>query len=146
MQAVGQWQVSFKLAYTKYNSANSAADGTNNRFAVLITSDNGENWTKLAEWNNAGTARNLSGVSASGDDISLNLGTYNNSTVKIAFYAENSASGGDNDIHIDDVSIDVAPAVVKPTDLAASDATTNSVQLSWTTGRLLIILRLIHTL
>ena len=125
-------EVSFKLAYTKYNSANSAADGTNNRFAVLITSDNGENWTKLAEWNNAGTARNLSGVSASGDDISLNLGTYNNSTVKIAFYAENSASGGDNDIHIDDVSIDVAPAVVKPTDLAASDATTNSVQLSWT--------------
>lgn len=125
-------EVSFKLAYSKYNSTNAATDGTNNRFAVLITTDNGENWTKLAEWNNSGSSRVLSDVSASGDDVSINLSTYNNSTVKIAFYAENSASGGDNDIHIDDVSVDVAPAVVKPTGLTASNSTTTSVQLSWT--------------
>jgi len=128
-------QIAFKLALTAYGNSNAAATtGTDDRFAVLVSTDNGESWTKLREWNNSGSDDVLNNIATAGEDIAISLAAYNNQIVKIAFYAESTVSNADNDIHIGNVEVSEIPACPKPTGLTASNETYNSVVLSWTAG------------
>lgn len=54
--------------------------------------------------------------------------------VVIVFKGTSNYSSGDAYIYLDDVTIDEAPACIVPTELAANNATANSVELSWTNG------------
>ena len=127
-------QLTFNLALTAFGGTASAAQttGTDDKFAVLVSTDNGATWTQLALWDNAGSARVLNNIATTGEEIALSLSDYKNKGVKIAFYVESTVSNADNNLHIDDVSIDVTPSCIKPTELAVSNVAAHSATISWT--------------
>ena len=129
------YTLNFDLAETAYNSA-SAASGTrvDDKFAVLITEDNGATWTQLALWDNAGSARVFNNITNTGEEVNIDLSSYKNKTVRIAFYGESTESNGDNDMHIDNVNINLTPACYRPSGLTASNVTNHSATLTWLPG------------
>ena len=98
--------MSFDLALTAYNG-NGAASGTcdDDRFAVLVFADNA--WTILREWNNSGSHYVYTDIATTGETVSdIDISAYVGKTVKFAFYGESTVTGnGDNDLHIDNVTI-----------------------------------------
>jgi hypothetical protein len=129
-------QISFNLALTAYSGTAAAAGttGTDDKFAVLVSTDNGATWTSLALWDNAGSANVYNNIATTGEEIAISLAAYNNQTVKIAFYVESTTSNADNNLHIDDVEISEASAFPKPTGLAISNLTATSATLTWEAG------------
>lgn len=136
----GNVQLTFDLALTKYSGtlppveADAQAD---DKFAVLISTDNGANWSVLRLWDNAGSeyVYNNIACSATGEPIAIDLSAYDGQAIKIAFYGESTVSGnGDNNLHIDNVLIDKVPTCLKPTGFSISDVKAHSAQLNWTAG------------
>ena len=102
--------LSFDLALTKFNSAdpiNSDTLQADDRFVVLIYANDA--WTILREWNNSGSEYVYNAISATGENVTIDLSAYFGQDVKIAFYGESTNpsdmanTGGDNDLHIDNV-------------------------------------------
>jgi hypothetical protein len=72
------------------------------RFIVLIYANDA--WHILREWNNSGSEYVYNAISATGENVSIDLSAYYGQDVKIAFYGESTVSNnGDNDLHIDNV-------------------------------------------
>ena len=95
---------SFDLALTDYNNSDPIEDATaqaDDRFVVLVYANDA--WTILREWNNTGSDYVYNTIATEGEAVSIDLSAYVGQTVKIAFYGESTASGGDNDLHIDNV-------------------------------------------
>jgi hypothetical protein len=102
------YNLDFDLALTDYGNSNPIEHDTlqaDDRFVVLIYAD--ETWTILREWNNTGSEYVYNTIATTGEHVSINLSAYVGKTVKIAFYGESTAEGGDNDMHIDNVCIGV---------------------------------------
>ena len=96
--------LSFDLALTDFGNANPIEDPeaqADDRFVVLIYANDA--WTILREWNNSGSGYVYNAISATGENVTIDLSAYFGQDVKIAFYGESTASGGDNDLHIDNV-------------------------------------------
>ncbi len=95
----------FDLALTRYNSAlpiaNDSTAQLDDRFIVLIYADDA--WHILREWNNSGSEYVYNAISAEGEHATIDLSAYYGKKVKIAFYGESTESGGDNDLHIDNI-------------------------------------------
>ena len=104
--------LNFDAAITKYNDdiapASDKMPDANSRFVVLITTDNQATWTILREWNNTGSADVLNNISNTGNNFTIDLSSYKDETVKIAFYGGQTSSGPDCDLHIDNVMVGVA--------------------------------------
>ena len=99
----------FDLALTTYNGtlASPNLNGTDDRFAVLISTDM-QTWTVLRQWdNNAGSkyVYNDIACSAVGEEVTIDLSAYAGDTVYIAFYGESMVTNADNNVHIDNVQI-----------------------------------------
>ena len=130
-------QLSFDLALTKYNSASAVTAGqqADDKFAVLISTDNGASWDTLRIWDNQGSEYVYDAItnSANGDPVVIDLSAYTGRSVIIAFYGESTVdTGGDNDLHIGNVLIDAAPACVKPTGLTISNVSSDAATFTWT--------------
>ena len=102
------YSLNFDAAYTAYNSTNPPdLTGTDDRFLVLISTDNKEHWTILREWNNAGTGdavlNDLPVTLQPVDEIDLSA--YAGQTAYIAFYVASTVYNASNDLHIDNVAI-----------------------------------------
>jgi hypothetical protein len=105
--------LTFDLALTAADSENpieSTLGQAEDRFVVLITTDNGTTWNILREWNNKGSQYVYNRIATAGEHVSIDLSNYSG-TVKLAFYAESTEydSYEENDLHIDHVG--VGPAV-----------------------------------
>ena len=128
-------QLSFELALTKYIGTMQPIDPTlqpDDRFVVLASTDNGTTWTILREWNNTGSPYVYNNILASGEDVAIDLSAYQGTNLMIAFYGESTVgNNGDNDLHIDNVSIDYIPTCQKPTNFHVSSIAERSVVLSW---------------
>ncbi|MBO7493465.1 MAG: C10 family peptidase, partial [Bacteroidales bacterium] len=130
-------QLSFDLALTKYSGNLQQPVDTlqqDDRFVVLITIDNGTTWKILRQWDNVGSeyVYNHITCSAEGEPVTIDLSNYAGSNIAVAFYGESTVSGnGDNNLHIDNVSIDYIPTCLKPTALTATDVTAHTASLSW---------------
>jgi hypothetical protein len=101
--------MSFDLALTDFGNSDPIEDKTaqaDDRFIVLAFADNA--WTILREWNNSGSENVFNNISTTGENVSIDISAYKGKNVKFAFYAESTASGGDNDLHIDNVHIGIA--------------------------------------
>ncbi|MCR5645634.1 MAG: fibronectin type III domain-containing protein [Bacteroidales bacterium] len=106
---------SFDVALTKYSGNNNAVDPTkqaDDKFIVLISTNNKTTWTVLRKWDNAGSTYvyNELPATAAGLSVSdIDLSAYAGQTVCIAFYTESTNgegnNGGDNNLHIDNVMI-----------------------------------------
>ena len=130
-------QLTFDLALTHWTGTNVPAPQNpqpDARFVVLVTPDEGATWSILREWNNTGSTYVFDNImcSADGEEVELDLSVYAGAAVQIAFYVEHS-SGGDNNLHIDNVRVDYIPACLKPADLAEvkGSASKNSIQVDW---------------
>ncbi len=100
----------FDLALTGYSTSSLIAPDTNgndDRFVVLITTDNKETWTILREWNNSGSEYVYNNIAntATGERVSLDLSAYEGQTVRIAFYGESTVQNANNNLHIDNVLV-----------------------------------------
>ncbi|HPK41304.1 MAG TPA: T9SS type A sorting domain-containing protein, partial [Candidatus Cloacimonadota bacterium] len=110
--------------------------GTDDKFAVIISTDNGETWSSLNAlrlWDNAGSDYIYNEISMTGERITINLIGYSGE-VKIGFYGESTIQNADNDIHLDNVTITYDATL--PVELSAFNTavlTNNTVSLSWTT-------------
>ena len=96
--------LSFDLALTDYGNADPIENDTlqaDDRFIVLIYANDA--WHILREWNNSDSEYVYNAISATGENVSIDLSAYYGQNVKIAFYGESTATGGDNDLHIDNV-------------------------------------------
>ena len=130
-------QLTFDLALTKYSGtlqpvvpANQADD----RFVVLIATFGADTTlTILREWNNTGSEYVYDNITCSvaGENVAIDLSSYAGQNIAIAFYGESTEAGGDNNLHIDNVSIDYIPACAKPTSVAATDITAHEATLNW---------------
>ena len=100
----------FDAAYNKYNDLTTDPTiGDDDRFAVLVTTDDGQTWRKLSEWNNAGTGDHvLSEVPKEGQSQMISLTPYIGKSIRIAFYGESTASNADNDFHFGNIAITYA--------------------------------------
>lgn len=129
--------LSFDLARTAYGSSSSASQtGTDDKFMVIISSDNGATWTQANAtiWDNAGSSRVYNNISNSAQTVIINLSSYVNKTIKVAFYGESTTSNADNDLHIGNVKIDIIPTCPQPTGLASNSITTSGATINWTNG------------
>ena len=138
-----QYQLDFELARTAYEAASlgNLNLSPNARFAVLISTDNGQTWNAngiLQEWNNTtGTPFSSLNNTLQTQSIplfdSVAMAPYSG-VVRFAFYAyEYDVSYNfDNDIHIDNFQIVPFNSCLRPTALTASNVALNSLDLSWT--------------
>ena len=128
----------FNLALTVYTSGSSAAPTAggqqDDRFLVLVSIDEGANWTTLREWNNSGSEDVYDNISNAGEEVAIDLSAYAGQTVLLAFYGESTVSNGDNNLHVDDVVIEKIPTCLKPTGLHVIDgsATSSTLPVEWT--------------
>ena len=132
------FQMYFNLALTKYSGTlvevvkGSQSD---DRFVVLVSNDEGANWTILREWNNSGSEYVYDDIATAGEEVDpIDLSAYAGQTILLAFYGESTVSGGDNNIHVDDVIVEEIPTCLKPTGLHALDAqaTSTTLPVEWT--------------
>lgn len=128
MMDVANCQLTFDLQLVDYDKT-----GTDDQFAVLVTDDGGTTWALLALWNNSGSTRVFNDISYNGEQVALDLSAYNGKTIRLAFYAESTVSNADNVIRVDNVSVDVKPAVDahRPQNLTVSNITKNSATITW---------------
>jgi len=128
-------QLTFELALTKYyGTLQPAVSGEqpDDRFVVLASTDYGSTWTILREWNNTGSSYVYDNILLAGEDVAIDLSAYQGTNLMIAFYGESKvANNGDNNLHIDNVSIDYIPTCQKPTNFHVSDIAERSVVLTW---------------
>ena len=100
--------LNFDLALTAYTGSSvpaPALTGTDDKFVVLISTDDMATWTILRQWDNAESeyVYNEIANSATGEAVSISLDSYVGQSVKIAFYGESTTSNADNNLHLDNV-------------------------------------------
>ena len=103
--------LSFDLALTAYNGNNvptPATNGTDDKFIVLISTDEMATWTILRQWDNEeGSTYVYNNIAntATGENVSIDLSSYVGQSAYIAFYGESTVNNADNNLHIDNVVI-----------------------------------------
>ena len=112
LSTVSSAQLSFDVALTDYyNAALPDVDGdtnTSQAFMVIISTDGGNTWdsTNATIWQNVGgdyTYASLASLTYQNKVIDLT--PYAGDTIKIAFYCQSLWSGGDNDLHLDNIAV-----------------------------------------
>ncbi|MCM1041107.1 MAG: carboxypeptidase regulatory-like domain-containing protein [Bacteroides sp.] len=112
-----KYVLQFDMAVTLNNSMRwGAPNADDDRFAVLVSTDNGNTWTQsnlLRLWDNTTSENVLKDVPPYGQPVTLDLSDYSG-TVKIAFYAESTK--GDywerqdiNNVFIDNLAVRPLP-------------------------------------
>ena len=128
----------FDLALTDYNNANPIEDLTSqadDKFMVIVSTIHGGGWSasNATVWSNeAGADHVYNQISYTGEEVVIDLSEYAGETIRIAFYGESTATGGDNDLHIDNVVVGEMPACAAPSQLAVSDITDATATIHWT--------------
>ena len=133
IEVANDYTFTFDLALTKWSSL-TAVDPTeqaDDKFVVLISTDDMATWTILRQWDNEGSAfvYNDIACSASGESVTINISSYVGQNVHIAFYGESTASGGDNALHIDNVLVGI-PHEAGEWQTAAAGVTGNTYTLT----------------
>lgn len=128
----------FDLALTDTYNANPIENPNNQLddiFMVLVSTDNGDTWSaeNAVVWSDDPNKGDYpySQIATAGQEVIIPLAEYANQTVRIAFYGESTLSGGDNDLHIDNVMVIPMPLCAKPVGLTVENITYNSADVSW---------------
>jgi hypothetical protein len=131
----GSKQLEFDLSLNAFGASTIAGlTGTDDKFAVVISTDGGTTWTSantLRLWDNAGSANVYNNISPTGEHITIDLNAYSGSTVKIGFYGESTVSNADNDLMVNNVAIQTPLACPTPNTLTAVPAGHQAI-LGWT--------------
>ncbi|MBZ0242457.1 MAG: choice-of-anchor J domain-containing protein, partial [Bacteroidales bacterium] len=107
------YRLIFDLALTAKNSTGVAQmTGTDDKFAVVISTDNGVSWSSantLMLWDNAGSASVYNAIATTGEEITIDLSAYSG-IVKIGFYGESTITNAANDLFVDNVTVEEIPS------------------------------------
>ena len=107
-------EFSFDLALTAYSGTLGApaTTGTDDRFVVLVSTDEMATWSILRQWDNAGSEYVYNNINstATGEHVRFDFSDYAGQTVYVAFYGESTTSNADNNLHIDNVAIGIPMA------------------------------------
>jgi len=132
-------ELNFDVALTDYNNAAlpdlNGDTNTSQAFMVIISTDGGNTWqaSNAVKWQNVGGDYTYASLaSTSYVNKVVDLSAYLGDTIRIAFYCQSLWSGGDNDLHLDNIFIGPASACPRAYDLQAYNATATSVTLEWT--------------
>ncbi|MCQ2342610.1 MAG: choice-of-anchor J domain-containing protein [Paludibacteraceae bacterium] len=110
--ALGSGVVLNMDAYIKPYTESTSKDGVDDRFAVLVSADNGATWTKVAEWNNAGTGDYVYNDVVDGlRHYTINLSDYAGQSIQLAFYGESTVANADNYFHFGNIALDKVNAI-----------------------------------
>lgn len=129
----------FDLALTDYGtSALADQNGNDDKFAVVISTDNGTTWSSantLRLWDNAGSPYVYNNIATSGEHVILDLSSYTG-TVRIGFYGESLSSNADNDLFVDNLSVRQLPTgpmriAINPSPASTSTNIILTPTLSW---------------
>ncbi len=119
------YQLEFDLTLNAAGTSNpSEPGGTDDRFAVLVSTDSGKTWLEssiLKEWNNSGSQNVYDEISPLGEHVIIDLSAYSG-MIQLGFYGESSISNADNDLMIDNLEIVEVPPpapilTINPTEL-----------------------------
>jgi hypothetical protein len=125
----------FDMALTAYSGTEvpaPATTGTDDKFVVLISTDNMATWTILRQWDNEDGSTyvyNNIANTATGEQVSIDLSAYVGQNVRIAFYGESTTNNADNNLHIDNVVIG-NPQTIAATDWQTVTTTEMNVTLT----------------
>lgn len=129
--ATNDRQLEFDLAMTAYNSTGAGTMGPDDKFVVVISTDNGTTWTSanaLRTWTSA------TPITTAGQHVIINLAAYTG-VVKFGFYGESTiGNNGDNDLFVDNVAINIVPACPLPQTLAVDSIGSAGAKLNWMAG------------
>jgi len=119
------YELKFDLGLTDYGNSNPIEDTTDqadDKFIVLMSdTPTMANPVILREWNNSGSQYVYNAIPNTGSEVSIILSGITG-TKYFAFYGESTVSGGDNDLHVDNVTMREIPSspqlAVSPTEWA----------------------------
>ena len=133
----GASQLTFDLALTDYNNANSidTTSTYDDKFMVIVSTDSGHTWLpeNATIWSDDTVNvadYSFRGIATTGQQVTIDLSQYAGNVIKVAFYAESTATNGDNDLHIDNILISAGSGCPTPSMTVTNDATTAT--LTWT--------------
>jgi len=124
--------LTFDVTLTDYASGNPPDPvGPDDRFVIAASTDGGIHWTPLYQFGGDSIRDDEPYTSLNNvpRTITVPVFDYNGEAINIAFYGESTVSGGDNDLHIDNISIQPA-SCMRPVNLTA-DPDLNEIQISW---------------
>jgi hypothetical protein len=102
------YELAFDIALADFGAAAPPdLNGVDDKFAVVISTDNGVTWTSantLRLWDNAGSPYVYNNIPHTGENVVLDLSSYSG-LVKFGFYGESTISNADNDLFVDNVII-----------------------------------------
>ena len=105
------YQLEFDLALTDWGNTDPPESvGDDDKYAVIISTDNGTTWTSanaLQIWDNT-TTPSFADISTTGQHITIDLTAFSG-LVKLGFYAESTVSNADNDLFVDNVQVREIP-------------------------------------
>ncbi len=97
------YKLEFDVALTSWNQTYQDTLGSDDKFAVVLSTDNGTTWLAanvLRMWVDTTLIND-----STGDHISIILPVSGGGIVRIGFYGESTVSNKDNDLFVDNVSI-----------------------------------------
>ncbi|MDD4667257.1 MAG: choice-of-anchor D domain-containing protein, partial [Candidatus Cloacimonetes bacterium] len=107
------YEMKFNLGLTDYYNSDpieDPEDQMDDKFIVLMSdTPTMANPVILREWNNSGSEYVYNAIPNTGIEVSINLSDITG-TKYFAFYGESTVSGGDNDLHVDNVTIREIPS------------------------------------
>lgn len=131
------YQLEFDLTLNAYGTSTAPAmTGTDDKFAVVVSTDGGTTWTSantLRLWDNAGSAYVYNNINPAGERIIIPLTGYTG-IVMIGFYGESSVSNADNDLMVNNFVLQEVPSCPAPYSLTHANVTGHTADLGWTAG------------
>lgn len=136
IEVAANQQLTFDMALTKSSGSLSpvtVGEQNDDKFIVLLSADGGQSWEELYVRDNVSSADAFDQIacSATGEFVTIDLSSYAGENVQIAFYGESTVEGGDNYLHIANVSVDAIPLCDKPLELAVSEITAQTATFTW---------------
>ena len=106
----------------------------NQKIYVFVSDDEGATWHMVKGWcGEMCGLPDLNALNPQGTTSYVNLSSYQNETIQVAFYVEcTDGSDNVNNVHIDNVSIMSYDVSMPPTAVTVSQVGSHSAKLSWT--------------
>ena len=127
--SAGGYELKFDVAVTAFSGTAASAMGSDDEVQLLYTEDGGTTWTNLMTWDASNTPSNT------GDAIQINL-ALTGTSVQFAFWATDGSTNDTEDynFYVDNFVVQTPPSCPAPTVLTASNITSTTADLGWTTG------------
>ncbi len=135
----GLYELSLDVLARKTMDDSAPAAAPDDKFVVLISTDNGNTWTTsnalIYTDSDADTTRDFADFNQTPTRVKFKLenaeGVAYSGFVKFAFYVESTQSNGSNYVFIDNIAVNQWSDCETPINLSVSDITNNTVQLTF---------------